>query len=412
MKIDQGTIETLLFCEEGNDLDFKSESYKFTNAKDCEKGELLKDIIAFANSWRRTDAFILIGVKEVKGKRSQVVGINETLDDAKIQQFVNSKTNSPIIFAYQNITYENKNVGVIHIPCQKRPFYLKKDFGNLKRETVYLRRGSSTAIAKLDEIAQMGSSVFAANVESYPELELFFADIEKRTVLPNTFETSSLILTIPKRSEIPDYELKRKHNQPSWMHFDLESANHSYYRELALFIQEYCYFTPIYLAIENSGNLVARDVRIELQIDDQRPCISILDNSNVKKVPKSSYSNLNIPQPINPEIFSEPKQYLRSEKIDDHWLIEAGVHKVQPKSISWLKLPFYFAAKEAHKFSIKVNICSDDLAEPSTKTLLIENKVTNKDASLEDIKTIEHERWKTTKEYNKFLQRHEEMMEK
>lgn len=41
---------------------------------------------------------------------------------------------------------------------QQRPFYLTRDFGKLKKETVYLRRGSSTDFAKPDEIAQMGAS--------------------------------------------------------------------------------------------------------------------------------------------------------------------------------------------------------------------------------------------------------------
>lgn len=74
-------IDQLLFEEEGNTFDFKSEQYRFSGATDEEKVELLKDIIAFANAWRRTDAYILIGVKEVKGGRSEVVGISEHLDD-------------------------------------------------------------------------------------------------------------------------------------------------------------------------------------------------------------------------------------------------------------------------------------------------------------------------------------------
>ena len=65
MLIDKALIDILLYGEEGVDLDFKRDQYKFTQASDDEKGELLKDIIAFANSWRRSDAFILnsLGVR-------------------------------------------------------------------------------------------------------------------------------------------------------------------------------------------------------------------------------------------------------------------------------------------------------------------------------------------------------------
>ena len=67
MSIDATFLESLLHEPEGTALDFKSAQYPFANADDGKKAELLKDILAFANSWRGTTAFILIGVKEVKG---------------------------------------------------------------------------------------------------------------------------------------------------------------------------------------------------------------------------------------------------------------------------------------------------------------------------------------------------------
>lgn len=62
MKIDNDLIESLLYEEEGVELDLKRDQYDFVNANNENKSELLKDILAFANSWRRSDAFILIGV--------------------------------------------------------------------------------------------------------------------------------------------------------------------------------------------------------------------------------------------------------------------------------------------------------------------------------------------------------------
>jgi predicted HTH transcriptional regulator len=67
-------MEELLNEEEGSTLDFKLEQYPFQKASDEEKSELLKDILAFSNAWRRADAYILIGVQEVKGGRSIVKG--------------------------------------------------------------------------------------------------------------------------------------------------------------------------------------------------------------------------------------------------------------------------------------------------------------------------------------------------
>jgi hypothetical protein len=150
-------MEELLNEEESSTLDFKRDQYPFDKQSDDVKSELLKDILAFANAWRRTDAYIVIGVDDVKGGRSKVVGVSSQLDDARIQQFVNSKSNRPIIFSYEAFPFEGVQLGVIQVPVQDRPIYLKSDYGKLRRDTVYIRRNSSTDIAGPDEIAKMGS---------------------------------------------------------------------------------------------------------------------------------------------------------------------------------------------------------------------------------------------------------------
>lgn len=151
-------IEKLLNEEEGVMLDFKREQYRFTRATDKEKSELLKDILAFANAWRTSDAYILIGVEEIKGGRSKIVGINEYFDDSRLQQFVNSKTNRPVDFSYENYVFEGKQLGIIRIPLQERPSSLHIGYGNLHRDRVYVRRGSSTDTADPAEIVRMASS--------------------------------------------------------------------------------------------------------------------------------------------------------------------------------------------------------------------------------------------------------------
>jgi predicted HTH transcriptional regulator len=96
-------FERLLYEEESPKLDFKKDQYRFVKATDEEKSELLKDIIGFANAWRRSDAYILIGVENVLGGRKNVSGIanSDHLDDHALQQFVNSLTNRPVRFCYE-----------------------------------------------------------------------------------------------------------------------------------------------------------------------------------------------------------------------------------------------------------------------------------------------------------------------
>jgi predicted HTH transcriptional regulator len=81
MSITPDLMEKLLHEEESSSLDFKRDQYPFNGASDAEKGELLKDILAIANSWRRTTGYILVGVQEVKGGRSDVMGVSGHLAD-------------------------------------------------------------------------------------------------------------------------------------------------------------------------------------------------------------------------------------------------------------------------------------------------------------------------------------------
>src|SRR5437763_16973888 len=110
-------FERLLYEEETPTLDFKRDQYPFAKASEEEKSELLKDILGFANAWRRSEAYILIGVEDVRGGRGIVVGISATehLDDHSLQQFVNNLTNRPVRFNYQAIVFEGKQVGIILI---------------------------------------------------------------------------------------------------------------------------------------------------------------------------------------------------------------------------------------------------------------------------------------------------------
>ena len=153
---DNELLETLLNMEEGSTLDFKQEQYVFEKATDRDKSELLKDILAFANTHRYRTAYILVGVKEVKGGKSIIVGVDGHLDDASLHQFVSFKTNRPAAFSYFPFEVKGATIGVLSLPIQRRPVYLLSKYGKLDANVVYVRNGSSTKPATPDEIADMG----------------------------------------------------------------------------------------------------------------------------------------------------------------------------------------------------------------------------------------------------------------
>jgi len=153
-------LDQLCFKGEGSDLDYKAERYPFAGASDEAKSELLKDILAMANSHRDGVAYILIGFKENPPHPAEAVGLSAegSIDDSRIQQFVNEKLETKIEFKYEERMFGARHIAVISIPKQPRPFYLKKRFANLLADTVYIRRGSSTGVASPKEVAMMGAT--------------------------------------------------------------------------------------------------------------------------------------------------------------------------------------------------------------------------------------------------------------
>ena len=156
MSFDRTTLESLLIEEEGPYLDFKSEQYRFVGENNTVKSELLKDILTFVNSNRYRTAHILMGVREVTGEPSEIVGVDQHLDDAELHQFVNAKTNRPAEFSYIPFQVDDKEIGVLSIPIQIRPVYSLKAYARVDANIVYVRDGSSTRTANPDEIADMG----------------------------------------------------------------------------------------------------------------------------------------------------------------------------------------------------------------------------------------------------------------
>ena len=156
MDFERDTLESLLYMEEGPTLDFKREQYRFNKATKVDKSELLKDILAFANTQRYRTAYVLVGVEEFRGGRSEVVGVGDHLDDADLHQFVNTKTNRRAEFSYFPFVVDEEEIGVLSVPIQTPPIYVLSKYGIVDANTVYLRDGSSTRPASPDEIAAMG----------------------------------------------------------------------------------------------------------------------------------------------------------------------------------------------------------------------------------------------------------------
>ena len=379
-------ISQLLYRSESETLDFKSEQYKFVKSDDINKAEILKDIIAFANAWRDSDAYILIGVQEKKGLKALVKGIStdsDNIDDAQLQEFVNLKVNRPIKFSYQTTEIENKIVALITIPAQKGPFFLKKKFAKLDADTVYIRRGSSTAIAPIEEIAEMGSYYSRIENKKTPKLKAFIVDDEHEEIPLSSIDKSVILADIPK--EFPLYGATDKiiSTLPTLSAINLSlfsgSKNKDYYSEFADYFKEIKSIFSIKFGVTNYGNLVAKGVRAEVEFKNL-PNGSIIFHGNELPEPPKAESCYMFDSTLN-----NINLFLNIDNILGGYRANVDFGKVQTKDSTVCSESIVFKIPCSCQILANVTIFSDELESPEKMDLVINVNVEEKDYSVKDI---------------------------
>lgn len=382
-------LEELLYEGESSTLDFKGKQYNFIGGDEAQKSELLKDILAFANAWRRTDAYILIGVKEIKGDKSEVIGIEDELDDAQLQQFINSKTQRPVTFHYRSAIIEDKKVGVIHIPVNQRPIYLKNDYGKLKKNVVYIRRGSSTDEASPDEVAQIGLPELL-HKESIPTLDIEFANVKDRAQLGKVIELKTINLSVPEEKDIPDYAERQSFGA---LQFNIHAFNSNidYYRELVDFYYWINKARKIGFMIKNSSGVIADNVRIEIEVVDSDRKLTFFTANKFPDYPKARRNPLEHVRPLNQQLKDiQRKPDIVISRPPNKWHVEVKFEKVQPQQTAFTKDFIYFAPDYSCSIELEGKIFADNLPIPFTEKLSIESQVEIRNGSLDEILRMHH----------------------
>jgi hypothetical protein len=384
-------FEQLLYEDESTTLDFKKKQYLFAKATEEEKSELLKDILGFANAWRRSEAYILIGVKDVKGGRSNIIGIPATdhLDDHSLQQFVNNLTNQPVRFHYEAFGFEGKQVGIIRIDEQTRPIYLKKDYGKLAREKVYVRRGSSTDPTKpasLEEIAQMR----LGSVQSVAELLVEFANIKQDEALGPSISWDVELCKMPGKETIP---ILSRPSQP--YSFDPDPVqrvrnryyvfvpNRNFFRELATFEFIRRLFRPIRIVVRNVGQVAANHVRVELTAS-RSTLVGVLYASEIPARPKRNTSHRStVMKGIRSASRRNPGQ-VHINKNDERFRVEIDCGDLQPGRRVWSDI-VYIGKGISGDLTLGGQIFADNLPQPKDCTLTVSVTVTKTAMTVDEL---------------------------
>lgn len=372
MPIDQDFIEALLHEDEGASLDFKSAQYPFKNATKQQKAELLKDILAFANSWRRTNAYILIGVEEVQGGRSKPVGVKTHFDDADLHQFVNSMTQRLVEFAYRIVRIDGVEIDVIEIPIQERPVYLKKNYDKLQENEVYIRDGSSTRIATPDEIGKMA---IQGVQEATPQFALEWADLEKGSAIasPCILHTLALCPWPPDDT----FSLPRPRSS---LHYIERPPNPRYSEEVMNYAFERALFAGLGFYLFNKSNVVGRRIRFEGVLGKQE---GLWIREWLEDLPRKYTDGiLTAHTAINRSAF-EPNAEV--QEYDDRWEITIDFGDIRPQQKVLTTSPLYFGSVTSATLVLDGQLFGDNLPEPVACSLKIQFEVEQRELTKDDV---------------------------
>ena len=371
MPIDLQIVESLLHEPEGTTLDFKQQQYPFENASPAQKAELLKDILAFTNSWRRTAAYILIGVKEVKGGRSEVVGVEYHLDDATLHQFVNSKTQRPIDFSYVPLATEGAEIGVIEIPKQERPIYLTHRFDRLAENVVWTRDGSSTRIATPDEVARMGAEQVGVGS---PQLTLEWAGIKEREALTSSCRLQCLCLSpVLSPTDIRGSRSPRLGfaSQMNWR----------YRNELIKYVAEVVFFTGLGFRLKNDSGIVG-----------QRVCFTGRIKKSGGAIVREWIEDVPSPTPFfglssfSPIIRRDDNSVdIAVKDLIDYWEITIEFGDIRPREVVWTNESIFVGSTSSGSIILVGELLGDNLPDPIQCDLELQVEVEHRAMTLADV---------------------------
>lgn len=380
--MDVRVFESLLYEDESETLDFKRDQYGFSRATDEQRAELLKDIVGFANAWRRADAYLLIGVEHVRGGRSTVVGVGEHLADHSLQQFINGAIDRPLQFGYEAFTYQGKNVGIVRISRQRRPFQLTRSLGKLRKGVVYVRRGSSTDPTKpatVDEIAHMKAADLSITEQATLSVE--FAHVDRDEPQGASVHLDAIVFEMPDLADIPDLGEEAEDSGPFGLSFrdPLRRTNHDYYRKFADFTAICGILRPVRVVVRNIGPVAATDVRIELRVPVSAG-LAVLDELPEK--PESI--NYGIPAIARAVALRRQPGDVDVTKDSHHFKVDIDCGNLQPGRPVWSDV-FYVGTAQDEPIIISGQAYSHSLSQPLDIALTVTASVSRRTVTVEDL---------------------------
>lgn len=165
-------IRQLLKNDEGFKLDFKA---KLSLNFDSEKKEFVKDVIAIANT-PGGRGYILFGIED---QTRAILGLEEIPEhiEERIQLIIANRCIPPVPVSFDTVEVEGKVVGVLTIfKSMQVPHQM------LQTGAFYVRRGSTTDKATIQEIANMLQQYGMLSFENVPCRQSTLEALDKKLI--------------------------------------------------------------------------------------------------------------------------------------------------------------------------------------------------------------------------------------
>jgi hypothetical protein len=360
--MDNATLEILLNKVESDTLDFKAQQYRFYGATDDDKSELLKDILAFANGWKETDAHIIIGIDEKDGRAATVTGVSVHLADNDVQQFVNGKTNKAVTLAVETVPHSGVELDVIRIAqAQTRPIYCRRGFGKLREGTVYVRRGSSTAVADPDEVSAMGRTDAVAQLTTIPTLAIEFGNPDERVRFGTDHVMTSVSL-LDAPTEAPRVH-PRQPEYPWLGGFPASAVATSIEivdplapkpQDWIRFLKRCAFLNPLGFWLNNTGTRNVTNARIEIRFPRVEG-LEIVKRADGPKRPSYGVGSIE---------WQHIRDSLQLHMEPDAFVVEFEHERLLPKAQVWSAGLVYVGSSASVQCACDVSVFADNLANP------------------------------------------------
>ena len=249
-------------------------------------------------------------------------------------------------------------IGVIHIPLQRRPFVLTRNFGGLLAGHLYYRRGTVNHDASPLDAYTLG---IADARPPAPDIAVVAYDPETNLTIP-TLNLTGVCMSPDGVDDLPDYgggHMAGFYNQ-------------NYYRELAEYITIRRFCRPVCISVYNGADTLAAGVRLELAIPKSAGLYP------VKTIPNRPTAQIGHSIPS--------MDFDRTTSIKEmaaNWMIEIRVGSIQPKATIRLPQCFYLGAT-AGAGDVRGVCFGDNLPAPSPVAIAYVSETVERNAMTVD----------------------------